>query len=428
MKPTPVTSVVALALIAVASFVGGRFSAPGGGEASASGAATGAQTRLGTRGDGSAAATTGERAGRPGSRADGRGKAPQTGPKIADLEGIVRGNNALERTRAMLAFIDKLDPAQLEEAVASFRGLGLTQERMAEYSLLLTAWAEADPVKALAYATANTGGTFATNTILATWTAKDPEAAIGWATQNHSGTEANPYMASIIGIIAQTDVKRASQLIVDMPFSRERGEALAAMIPHLAALGPEAARSWVASLKDEQLREGAMGRLTDELASIDPQGTAKWLVANPDPTNQRKLGSAVAEWARQDLGGATAYFSSLPSGETRSYALRGLVSAVASEDPKGAAAMLNRYSGDVTDSVVRHFVWSSFGADPATAASNISRISDVEQRDETYRRTLGGWLRRDPEGAQTWLRSNQQLPPNVLDELNRQIREMNNGG
>ncbi len=427
MKLTPATSVAAFALIAAASFVGGRFSAPGGaGPAGAGGAAAGGQTRLGTRGEGSAVAGA-ERAPRPGSRPEGRAKAGQAPAKVGDLGEIVRGNNALERTRAMLAFIDKLDPAQLEEAVANFRGLGLTQERMGEYSLLLTAWAEADPVKALAYATANTGGTFATETILSTWTAKDPEAAIAWAQQNHTGTEANPYMASIIGIIAETDIKRASQLIVDMPYSQERGEALGSMIPHLAALGAEAARGWVASLKDEQLREGAMARLNDELASIDPQGTAKWLVAHPDGANQRGLGTALAEWARQDRGAATSYFSSLPAGESRSYALRGLVSAVASEDPKAAASMLNSYSSDVTDSVVRHFVWSSFRADPATAASNISRISDVEQRDETYRRTLGGWLRRDPESAQTWLRSNQQLPPNVLEDLNRQIKEMNGG-
>jgi len=425
MKLTPATSVAALALIAAASFAGGRFSAPSTGAQIPGSTKAGAQSRLGTRAEGSVA-TEGERAPRA-SRPDGRAKESPAKPRIGDLEGIVRGGNALERSRAMLAFIDKLDPAQLEDAVANFRGLGLTQERMGEYSLLLTAWAEADPVKALAYATANTGGSFATDTILATWTAKDPEAAILWAQQKHTGEEANPYMASIIGIIAETDVRRASQLVVDMPYSRERGEALAAMMPHLAALGPEAARNWVAALKDEQLREGAMGRLNEALTRIDPQGTAKWLVAHPEPANQRGLGSAVAEWARQDRDAATAYFSTLPAGEIRSYALRGLVSAVASEDPKAAASMLNSYSADVTDSVVRHFVWSSFRSDPATAASNISRITDVEQRDETYRRTLGGWLRRDPEGAQTWLRSNQQVPPNVVDELNRQIREMNGG-
>jgi hypothetical protein len=294
---------------------------------------------------------------------------------------------------------------------------------MGEYGLLMTAWAQIDPVNALAYATENTGGGFATNTVLATWTTKDPEAAIRWATENHSGEDANPYMASIIGVIAGTDINRATALVGEMPYSRERGEALASIMPHLLALGPDAARTWVTGLKDEQLREGAMARLTEELAASDPQGTAKWLAANPGPGSDRGLGTAVAEWARQDRAAATAYYATLPAGDARSYALRGLVSAVASDDPQAAAGMLTRYSGDVTDSVVRHFVWSSFRSDPATAASNISRINDVEQRDEMYRRTLGGWLRRDPESAQAWIRSNQQLPPAILNDLNRQINE-----
>ena len=89
-----------------------------------------------------------------------------TADRLARLESIIRGENPLERNRALLAFIDQLGPGDFEQAVASFRSLGITDDRMGEYSLLLTAWGQADPISALTYAKANTGNNFATDTIL----------------------------------------------------------------------------------------------------------------------------------------------------------------------------------------------------------------------------------------------------------------------
>lgn len=421
MKISPATTLAAVGLLAAGGFIAGRMSAPAGNQSGTSAGEAHVAPR--TTSQHTSQLEPAGTAARP--RPAARGEAPAgaaRAPQPGELERIVRGDNALDRTRALLAFIDKLDPAELGKVVDEFRELGLTRERMGDYSLLLTAWAQADPLGALAYAKENTGGNFATETILTTWAASDPEAAIRWARDNHQGEDANPYMASLIGVIGRTDLPRATQLVGEMPFSRERGEALASIMPGVLAQGPAAAKQWAMAIQDEQLREGAIARVAEELASTDPQGTAAWLSANPSPGTERAMGSAMASWARQDANAATSYFNSLPAGPVRSSALRGLVSAVASENPQAGAAMLNRYSGDVTDSVVRHFIWSSFRNDPATAASNIARINDSEQRDEMYRRMLGGWLRRDPDNAQAWIRSNTQLPDNIRQDLNREIR------
>jgi hypothetical protein len=323
MKRTPATRFAAIATIAcvvVVGFAVGRLVAPGAGTAVAGGTAGAEQVRAGARSK-ELAGESAERA----TRARERAKEDPTKRKMADLERIVREDNAIERARELLAFIAKLNSAELKDAVASFRDLGLTQERMGEYSLLLAAWAEADPIEALAYARANTGGTFATNTILAAWAARDPEATLLWAQEHHRGEDANPHMARIIGVIAATDIKRASELTVGMPYSSERGEAFAAMAPHLAALGQDAARRWVDSLKDEVFRMGAMVRLNQELARIDPQGTAQWLADHP---------TSVSPSAAID------FLLSNPPVAQRKFAMRPSFSDAATEDWHGPATIV----------------------------------------------------------------------------------------
>lgn len=422
MKLTPKTTLAAAVVIAIGGFAIGRISAPAGAEEAGVALAEerGPSARSAARGgDGRAvgAARQTRTNNRPDARAGGR-----DGDRLERLASIVRGENALDRGRAMLSFIDQLGPDDMEEAVAHFRSLGITDSRFGEYAMLLTAWAEMDPMAALSYATANTGGSFATTTILTAWAGRDPEAAVAWAAQNHTGDGANPHMPGIIQGIAASDPLRATQLLTEMPFSRERGAALAAMLPHLIRQGPDAARIWVAGLEDERLRDGAMVRLAEQLASVDPKGTAEWLVANPGAAADQRLNNVFDAWARQDQAGAIASFNSLPPGAARSNAFRGVVSAVAASDPQAAAAMLNRHSGDVTDGAVRSFVWHSFGSDPVTAANHINMISDAGARDEMYRRTLTGWLRRDPDTATSWIRSN-AVPPTVLEQMSGQLEE-----
>jgi hypothetical protein len=270
----------------------------------------------------------------------------------------------------------------------------------------------------LAYAGENTRGGFAANTILATWATVDPEAAIRWAESNHEGEDANPYFAGIIRSLAATDPARATALLTGMPRSTERGEALDAMLPHLLGQGSDVTREWISNITDESLRSGAMLRAAEQLAATDPAGTAAWLMENPGEASQRRMDDVYGVWARQDQQAAINSFTALPSGEERSNALRGVVSTVAREDPNAAISMMERYPNDVTDRVVQNFVWHSFRNDPMVAVSQISRIADERERDQTYGRTISYWMREDSDAANAWLQSN-PLPPKVQEEIDR---------
>jgi hypothetical protein len=330
----------------------------------------------------------------------------------------MRGENPLDRNRALLAFIDQLGPGDFEAAVAQFRSLGITDSRFGEYALLLSAWAKTDPLAALAYAQANTKTRFATSTILASWASMDPEAAIRWAETNHEGEGANPYLAGIIRSIAGSDPVRATQLLTGMPRSQERGEALDAMMPHLLTQGSDAARAWISALTDDSLRDGAMMRAAEPLASTDPAGTATWLAANSGEATQHRMDDVYAIWAGQNLQAAQSALAALPSGENRSNALRGLINSMATTNPQEAVAMMNRFPNDVTDRAVEQFVWHSFGNDPSTAVNQIYRIADENQRNQMYGRMMSSWLQKNAAAATAWMQTN-PLPAAVQAQLNK---------
>lgn len=346
------------------------------------------------------------------------GKALSSADRLARLESIVRGENPYERNRALLAFLDRLAPGDFESVVDHFRSLGMTEERLGEYGLILAAWAKADPLAALAYAKAKTENPFAGRAILASWATEDAAAAIRWAQNNHQGEGANPWLIGVIRGIAATDIDGATDLLKSMPRSVERGEALDALLPHLLAKGNEPTRTWISSIDDEALRNGAMMRAAEALAKTDPAGTVAWLMENPGEALDRRLDDVFGIWAKQDEAAARSALNTLPAGEVRSDALRGVVTRLALSKPNEAVALMDQYPDEVNDRTVRNFIWHSFGKDPAAALGEVSRIGDEDRRNEMYRRAMGAWMRRDVNAAKAWLSAN-PLPESVTRSLSQ---------
>jgi hypothetical protein len=403
MKLTPLTALAVLVLIGVGGFMAGRASSPASPEKNQASPTDTRSTRSSAR---NSAGNAGETKNSSRSARPEREEKLTAQDRLARLESIMRGENPLDRNRALLAFIDQLAPGDFEGAVAHFRSLGLTDGRMGEYSLLLSAWAQADPLSALAYAKQNTTNGFASGTILTSWASADPEAAIRWAKANFEGEGANPYLPGIIRGIAGSDPARATELLASMPRSEERGNALDFMIPHLLQQGTGSTRAWIDGIADESLRNGAMTRAAEPLAATDPAGTVSWLLANPGEATERRIDDIYSAWSKKDEQAAWNSFNNLPAGDSRSNALRGMITTTAAQNPKAAFSLMDRYPNDVTDRVVQSVVWNSFRSDPATAVTAIARIGDPQQREQMYRRALGAWQRDDPASAEAWLNKN----------------------
>ena len=343
--------------------------------------------------------------------------------QLDEMVEIMATTDPLSRTQAWLDFVNTLDPARFEEVVDEFRSKGLTNGNMTEYAMLLTAWAKSDPLAALDYASENTGTSFARNTILTSWASSDPNGAIQWAKANHEGDDANPWLVGVIKGVSASDPELATQLMTEMPYSGERGEALSALLPQILKMGDDAAKDWVLGISDDRLRDGAIRRMAESLAKSDPEGTADWLVSNPGDGANGAMDNVIGSWARTDMDAAQAYYQNLPAGDLRTNALRGLSNQLAMSDPQAAASLIDANPGDASDRVYQQFVWHSFRQDPSIAANYIGRIGDTDTRDSTYRRMLDGWLRRDFEAASSWIGSN-ELPESVARRLNSRIEEI----
>lgn len=419
MKATPATLAAAVVLVGACGFLAGRMTGSPDSARSEADAAETANRPMG-RGAGAAGGAGADRPGRPGVAGDSRTERRLS--NLTQVESVVLSENALERSRAMLAMIDRLAPEDFEQAVAQFRAMGLTDQRNGEYAMLLSAWAEVDPLAAIEYAQENTGGNFASQTILSAWASRDPDAAIRWADTTHTGDGPNPLMIGVIRGIAETDPNRATQLLTAMPRSNQRGEALAGMLPHILKDGPDAARNWIGAITDDSLRNGAMERAAVSMAQTDPRGTADWLISNPGQAADRRMNDVLRSWASQDETAALNYYQSLPSGDSRSNALRGIVDHVARNDPQAAAALIERNAGDVNDPLIRNFAWRTFRQDPSLAASYIGRIENEGQRDDLYRRTFDNWLRTDMDSALNFIGST-ELPEGVQRHVRRRIEQ-----
>ena len=423
MKASPLTTLLtAVALTGVGAFLAGRYTMPDGRSTNDSlptKATHSAGTSSTLAGHDAAGAAT-----RVAHSAAGAKKAETAA--IARMRAVLNQGDPLSRTRAWLAFLDKLSAAEFESVTTAFRENGVDSSRMGEYAMLLTAWAKLDPLAALDFAKTNTGSPFARQTILAAWAATDPESAIHWAEQNHEGDGANPWMVGIIRGLANTDPERAASLMQAMPRSQERGEALDALLPTILDRGAAATHDWIAAIPDETLRNGAMSRVAERLAQSDPAGTASWLAANPGEATNRSIDDVMSVWIQKDKTAAVDYYQSLPAGDTRTNALRGLINSLATSDPRAAADFLERNSAYTSDPVYQQFVWHSFGEAPDLAANYIGRIADPTQRDATYRRMLDAWLRRDLPAASQWINNAApQLSPDVQQHLNRSIQRLN---
>lgn len=357
-------------------------------------------------------------------RSSSKGAHDTTGRDLAAMEPraalqlAMSAGDPLDRMRQWLSYLDQLGTNDFPGVIAAFREGGVSEEHMAEYTMLLSAWAKLDPLGALQYASDNIKNPFAGQTILATWASKDPDSAIAWAKSHHTGDGANPWMVGVIKGMASSNLDRASTLLAEMPFSRERGDALDAVLPAYLQRSASAARQWIDGLSDDKLREGATMRLAGLTVNEDPTGTADWLLSHPSEATNRRIDDAMMAMWQKDPSSVATYYNQIPEGEARKNALRGWINGVGMEDPKAAVALMDRYKNDLSNRAVEQFVWHSMGKDPTVALNQVQRIDDENQRNQIYRRSLQYWLENNEGEALKWINSN-PLPQNVIDHVNR---------
>ena len=329
----------------------------------------------------------------------------------------------IARAEGFLKLIDELSADEFLEVVAAYREGGVRDENFGEYRILLTAWAKADPYGALEYAQENTRTSLARQTILASWAQDDAASAISWARDNFEsddeGRRANPWLVGIIEGLASTDVEQATALLEELPYSRERGQALGAIFDQINLESAEAGKDWIANLTDPQLQAGAAARLADKLAEIDPAGAAEWAASLGEDAIKRSAGNIIENWAKSDLAAARSWVDSQTT-EIAAAAGPSLVSELyQSGDIDGATAWLSGRAGDPAfDGSVRTMAMQSLRENPAASADWIMQLSNEQDQERALHRVVRNWQSQDAEGLAQYVETH-EVPQSIRDRIAR---------
>jgi len=340
--------------------------------------------------------------------------------KVRDLKNL---SDPIARAEGFLDLIRDLGPDEFLAAVGAYREGGINNEQFGEYRLLLSAWANVAPLEALDYAQENTRTQFARSTILSSWAKNDPEGAISWARENfdNNGNEdrANPWISSVISGIASSDIGRATQLLEELPFSRERGEALTTIFKEISASGNEEAKNWISQLTDPRLQQGAAARLAGQLAEEDPQSAADWAASLGPEVMTRSASTIIDNWAENDLQAARAWVEG-QSTEIIAASGPNLVKELIQQgDASSASDWLSSYEGDPAfDDSVRSLVRHSLQEEPTVAADWIMKLTSERDQERTFHRVLGNWLQQDRDGALDYINNN-PVPESVRTRASR---------
>ena len=295
-----------------------------------------------------------------------------------------------DRIEALMDYFSKLDPTKFSDEADKLEGLS-TGERMMVGYLLFSRWGEEDPLAAMEY-TNSMGriGGFFNSMAIRSWASTDPVKAAEYYATNpgeFANTGRGPLNAGgTVAVIAAEWVKQDQAGAMD----------------------------WALGLQDRS-QELAVRSIFSQAAADDPASAALLLSSISDSgSREEAVNTIAAEWGEEDWGAAQAWISSLPADEqssAMSRALRGL----ANVDYASAAAQLSSLSegsdySDTMEVITRQ--WSE--EDPAAAAEWVMANGNADAQEESIGDAVSSWVSVDAVAALSFV--NEQPAGDVRNE------------
>jgi hypothetical protein len=337
---------------------------------------------------------------------------------------IMQIDDPIKRSTLLLGVLENMSDEDFERVVDDFRDLGITRERMTEYEQLLTAWAQRNPVAAIEYSKLHTNSPEAGNIILTTWAKSNPNAAIEWAKTNHDGNGANPYMIGVIKGITANNHVLATDLLNQMPYSEERGEALDSVLSSLNQMKTSDQLAWLETLNDNSLKVGATTRLIRQ----NPKEMSEWVTQLEDTKAKSDYIVSVANsWIRKEPEELKQWVSTL-NPEQKMLAARGMIDELAKKDADSAAKWMNNMKDqDGYQDVLRSYIWSAATSrQPAAALAQVPNMQDEKSQRQVYERTLNYWSVAQPDEVEKWLPTS-PVPDDIKASIVERIAKVKKG-
>jgi len=329
----------------------------------------------------------------------------------SSVSRVLQDNDPVARMTALTEMLQNLTPENAAVMVEAFDNMPEGFDRGWEKNLLLHAWAKVDGEGAIEYATGNNrrggwGGQMAAYSVLSGWATNDPAGAEEWARAKTDNKD-NGYLVGVIHGVARNNLQAATDLTYDLPYGRNRGRAVDALVNGYFQKGASAAANWARNLpgEDERLKAGITTRVVGKLAKSDPLTSAGLAMTLPEGESRQKAIEEVAdEWSEEAPARAASWVDDLQDPTLRSEAMTEVVGNWAREDPEATAAWLNSYERTPEmDKPFERFARSIANENPESAMIWANQIQNDKRREDALGRLANDWLKRDPAAARAFL-------------------------
>lgn len=321
-----------------------------------------------------------------------------------DAASVLRMKDPASRAQAFARLLAGLTPANARAALEMFLKKGFkTPRQEEEIRMLAEAWAAVDGKSAADFLAGLDHTQRPRDTIRATlaeWAMHDLEGAESWA-RARTTNQPNPYMIGVIAGAAHVNLARAEQLLYEMPYGRERGDALDyVMAAHLENSSTEA-MNWATGIPDPRLEQGAIRRVAAQVALEDPATAANWVVQNSnEEALSYNVSSIARQWSYADAEAAVNWAFGLPAGAAQDAAVAATLPSLAAKDPAAVEKMLvNQPPSKATDPARVRLVREYTVSDPPRAIAWANTVTDPGARDHMTQRIMDSWQRQDPAAA-----------------------------
>ncbi len=360
-----------------------------------------------------------------------------------------------DRERA-LAIVDSLEVEWLRTSAIANLGMavGTTDPKwaldyfqsagsalyMANQTTLMTNWAREDLAAATAYYEnlpdrAPKG--MLLEALIVPMAHQDADRALAFAETHRA--ESRRVLGEIIRTVAESDPKRAAELIQTLPPGNARLDAHRNLTRAWFRQDTEEALAWVMALEEGQVRQEMLELATEQvvkLGSVEAFDLAVnelelrdggWLLEGAirharksDLTSIRQRVNALEEGrmksrassallqrlAASDFVAATEYAESLPEGPEKTQALTSFARTWANTDPKAALEWIGEeVEGDAQRETVEALVTNWSGSNPRFAAAQIEALPHSEMKQAAVTALAQSWSRMDITATLDWLGS-----------------------
>ncbi len=238
------------------------------------------------------------------------------------------------------------------------------EKSAALFRTTIRAWAEAHPAVAALWAQALTNGPFRTDAfeqVAIAWANSDLRAAAAWISSLPDDPARAVSARAFSYEAARDDPLDALRMVIDLPASRERDDAVTYAISQWASGDAASASSWALQVSDPQLRQRLFSAIAVGAATLSPSDAAALaaLALEPGPRQADVVVSIVQRWAQSSPRAAAEWLAQFPDGPVQLAAVENLSAIWGTRDPAG----LSNWIQYLSDGPVRDAALSAYAGD-----------------------------------------------------------------